>query len=101
QQGLIVRARRTPGGDDSVVKLRPVVPSELSADLRSRKSFGVEVDAMPGGFVCSGRMRSKMRAAKVQEAMTGQRPLKSLFDKHQRDFFAAHAPEGISLEGLT
>ena len=99
QRGLIVRARRTPGGDDSVVKLRPVVPSELSADLRSQKAFGVEVDAMPGGFVCSGRMRSKMRAGKVQEAMTGQRPLKSLFDKHQRGFFAAHAPRGSLSKG--
>ena len=35
QHGVIVRARRTPKGDDSIVKLRPVVPSELSADLRS------------------------------------------------------------------
>ena len=41
KHGLIVRARRTPKGDDSVVKLRPVVPSELSADLRSHKGFGV------------------------------------------------------------
>ena len=30
QHGVIVRARRTPGGDDSVVKLRPVVPSEVA-----------------------------------------------------------------------
>src|SRR6188768_878957 len=61
QHGVIVRARRTPKGDDSIVKLRPVVPSELSADLRSNKGFGVEVDAMPGGFVCSGRMQAKLR----------------------------------------
>ena len=59
QHGVIVRARRTPKGDDSIVKLRPVVPSELSADLRSNKGFGVEVDAMPGGFVCSGRMQAQ------------------------------------------
>ena len=59
QHGVIVRARRTTKGDDSVVKLRPVVPSELSADLRSLKGFGVEVDAMPGGFVCSGRLQGQ------------------------------------------
>ncbi|MDF2736037.1 MAG: adenylate cyclase, partial [Chloroflexota bacterium] len=52
QSGLVVRARRVQGkGDDSVVKLRPVVPDELPPRLRKSKQFGVEVDAMPGGFV--------------------------------------------------
>ena len=100
QHGVIVRARRTPKGDDSIVKLRPVVPSELSADLRSNKGFGVEVDAMPGGFVCSGRMQAKMRAGKVKEAMAGERTVKSLFDKKQRAFFADCAPDGISIDEL-
>ena len=48
--GLVVRARRTAGkGDDTVVKLRPVVPSELPGSIRRSPSFGVEVDASPGG----------------------------------------------------
>ena len=34
RSGVIVRARRTRAGDDTVVKLRPVVPQELSAELR-------------------------------------------------------------------
>ena len=72
QHGVIVRARRTPGGDDSVVKLRPVVPSEVPDHLRALKGFGVEVDAMPGGFVCSGRLKAKLRAGKVKEAVTGR-----------------------------
>jgi hypothetical protein len=101
QQGVIVRARRTTRGDDSVVKLRPVVPSEISADLRSLKGFGVEVDAMPGGFVCSGRMQAKMRAGKVTEAVAKERSLKSLFNKKQRAFFADCAPGGISINDLT
>ena len=100
QHGVIVRARRTPKGDDSIVKLRPVVPSELSSDLRSNKGFGVEVDAMPGGFVCSGRMQAKMRAGKVKEALAGERTIKSLFDKKQRAFFADCAPAGISINEL-
>src|SRR5262245_14234929 len=61
KNGLVVRARRIqkkPG--DSVVKLRPVVPSELTDDLRRAPGFGVEVDAMPGGFVCSARMKAAM-----------------------------------------
>src|SRR4030095_8382996 len=53
--GVVVRARRVQQkGDDTVVKLRPVVPDELPAELRRSPNFGVEVDAMPGGFVCSG-----------------------------------------------
>src|SRR5688572_23846580 len=35
QNGVVVRARRVQGkGDDSVVKLRPVVPDELPPKLR-------------------------------------------------------------------
>ncbi len=100
QRGVILRARRTPRGDDSIVKLRPVVPSEIAPDLRSQKGFGVEVDAMPGGFVCSGRMRAKMRSGKVKEAVAGERTVRSLFNKQQRAFFADCVP-GISIDDLT
>src|SRR4026209_2859133 len=52
--GVVVRARRVQKkGDDSVVKLRPFVPANLRAEMRQSPAFGVEVDAMPGGFVCS------------------------------------------------
>jgi len=44
--GVVVRARRVQGkGDDSVVKLRPVVPGELPVRLRIAPGFGIEVDA--------------------------------------------------------
>ena len=50
QKGLVVRARRSQKkGDDSVVKLRPVVPAELPRSIRRAPGFGVEVDASPGG----------------------------------------------------
>ena len=56
--GVVVRARRRQGEEaDTVVKLRPVVPAELPKDLRRSKSFNVEVDAMPGGFVCSASFK--------------------------------------------
>jgi adenylate cyclase class IV len=46
EQGVVVRARRVQKkGDDSVVKLRPVVPSELPARMRRSPEFGAEVDA--------------------------------------------------------
>jgi hypothetical protein len=99
--GVVVRARRVQKkGDDSVVKLRPVVPSKLPGRVRKVPGFGVEVDAMPGGFVCSGSMKG-VPAKSVREAVGGTRPLSSLFSKEQRAFYTEHAPEGIALDDLT
>ncbi|MET0822813.1 MAG: adenylate cyclase, partial [Solirubrobacterales bacterium] len=59
--GLVVRARRIQGRKhDSVVKLRPVVPEELPKGLRSSPELTVEVDAMPGGYVCSAALKSEL-----------------------------------------
>jgi hypothetical protein len=100
--GLVVRARRVQGrGDDSVVKLRPVDPSELPVKVRSSPAFGVEVDAMPGGFVCSGSMKRPLPTALVKEAVAGAVPLRKVFSKEQRAFYAEHAPEGIAIDDLT
>jgi hypothetical protein len=99
--GLVVRARRVQGkGDDSVVKLRPVVPDQLPKKLRNARGFGVEVDAMPGGFVCSASMKSTAHAD-VRETVAGARPLRKLFSKEQQAFFAEHAPAGIELDNLS
>jgi hypothetical protein len=99
--GVVVRARRIQGkGDDSAVKLRPVVPNELSAELRDSPSFRVEVDALPGGFVCSGALKRPLRPTAVRSTLAGERPLRKLFSKEQRAFYAAHAPEGIGLDDL-
>ena len=99
--GLVVRARRSQGRpDDSVVKLRPVVPDELPASVRDGKGFGVEVDAMPGGFVCSGSFKGEVKTGRVKEAVAGERPLRKVFSKDQRAFFADHAPDGIGLDDL-
>ena len=101
-RGVVVRARRVQQkGDDSVVKLRPVVPSELSAKLRSSPMFGVEVDAMPGGFVCSGSMKGAPKKATVRDVVLGGEPIRKLFSKEQREFFADHAPKGIELDELS
>ena len=100
EHGVVVRARRVQKkGDDSVVKLRPVVPSALPASVRRMPEFGVEVDAMPGGFVCSGSMKGAP-ATDVREAVSGERPLRKLFSKAQRAFYEAHAPEGVALDDL-
>jgi hypothetical protein len=102
KQGVVARARRIQGkGDDSVIKLRPVVPDELPAKLRKSPSFGVEVDAMPGGFVCSGSLKGSPGKSDVRTTVLEKRPLRKLFSKEQRAFFAAHAPKGIGLDDLS
>jgi hypothetical protein len=101
RHGLVVRARRMqrkPG--DSVVKLRPVVPDQLTEGLRAAPGFGVEVDTMPGGFVCSARMKAPVDDRHVREVFSGRRPVRKLFTKHQRALFAAHAPKGVQLDDL-
>ena len=99
--GVVVRGRRVQGkGDDSVVKLRPVVPSELPAELRAATGFRVEVDALPGGFVCSGTLKRTLDAGEVKKTVAGERPVRKLFSKQQRAYFAEHAP-GIELDDLS
>jgi hypothetical protein len=102
EQGLVVRARRSQKkGDDTVVKLRPVVPSELPAELRQSPDFGVEVDASPKGFVCSGSLKGFPSEGGVRGTATGRIAVRKLFTKEQRALFEAHAPEGIALDDLT
>jgi len=100
--GLVVRARRVQrkSGGDAIVKLRPVVPSDLSIKLRSSPAFNVEVDAMPGGFVCSGTLKRRVGNADVHEVVSGERSLSSLLSRGQRTFVARHAGEDVGLDDL-
>ena len=69
-----MRARRVQGReDDSVIKLRPVVPDELPDELRHAPGMVVELDAMPGGYVCSASLKARLgNASEVQEARPRQ-----------------------------
>jgi hypothetical protein len=97
-----MRARRVQRkGGDSVVKLRPVVPAELPDDLRDSPNFGIEVDAMPGGFVCSGSLKRAIDSKDIWRAALGERPLRKLFSKEQRALYDAHAPEGLAIDDLS
>ena len=100
--GVVARGRRVQGrGDDTVVKLRPVVPHELPETLRSSPNFGVEVDAMPEGFVCSGSLKAALgKGDAVKGAVAGDRPLRKLFTKEQRALFDEHAPAGVAFSDL-
>ena len=65
--GIVVRARRIQGGrGDTVVKLRPVVPADLPPEVRKSPSFNVEVDVIPGGFVCSASFKGKSTGLEIR-----------------------------------
>jgi hypothetical protein len=100
--GVVVRARRVQGrGDDTVVKLRPVLPDSLSDKVRRSPNFVVEVDTMPGGYVCSGSFKAKLSVPAVRGVVTAAEPIRRLFTKEQREFYRSHAPEGIALDDLS
>jgi hypothetical protein len=101
-KGVVVRARRVQRrADDSVVKLRPIVPAELPSEIRRSPNLSIEVDAMPGGYVCSASMKGAPASASVRDVAAGEQPIRKLFSKEQRSFFAAHAPEDVELDDLT
>ena len=100
--GLVLRARRVQGREgDSVVKLRPIDPADVSSEVRKSPNFGIEVDAMPGGFVCSGSMKARLDDLRVKESLAGVRPINKVFTKEQRHFFEAHAPADVQLGDLS
>jgi hypothetical protein len=98
--GVVVRARRVQNkGDDTVVKLRPVVPDQLPKKLRMSEDFFIEVDATESGFVCSGSLKG-LALRPIRETTLAGDPIRKLFTKEQRALFAEHAPEGVTLDGL-
>jgi len=103
QQGIVVRARRIQGrGDDTVVKLRPIVPDRLPPSVRKAKTMVIEVDAMPGGYVCSASFKGDLGSGTaVKQVAAGERAIRKLYSKEQRAFFAAHAPDGLGLDDLS
>lgn len=100
--GVVVRVRRIQGGTaDTVIKLRPVDPATLDPDIRRSAAFKVEVDVMPGGFVCSASFKGLCSGQEVLDVSDGTLALRKIFSKEQRAFYDAHAPAGITMDKLT
>jgi hypothetical protein len=99
--GMAVRARRTQGGTaDTVIKIRPVDPAKLDKKLRALEEFKIEVDAMPGGYVCSASFKGDCSSQEVLDVTAGTLPLRKIFSKEQRAFYDAHAPAGLTMDKL-
>jgi hypothetical protein len=99
--GVNLRARRVQGkGEDSVVKIRPVEPDNLDKEWRRSPNMKVEVDAMPGGYVCSASLKGRPTDGDTRKVHVGGLAARRLFSKEQREFFEAHAPEGVTWDDL-
>jgi hypothetical protein len=101
QHGVVVRVRSVnhrPG--DSVIKLRPVCPDGIPAALRQSKHFVVEVDSMPGSYVCSGALKAHLGVHAVDRAIARRRPLHALFTKPQLRLLSAHLPQEVKVDDL-
>ena len=97
----MVRARRIPrGAGDTVIKLRPVVPDQIPEELRRSGRVNVEVDAMPGGYVCSASMKGKRDPVPIRQVARGEDSVGSLFSKSQKAFFKTYAPGDLRLRDL-
>ena len=68
---------------------------------RSSPNFGVELDASPEGYVCSGSLKGVPTEGDVRKAALGDRGVRKLFSKEQQELYAEHAPEGVGLADLT
>jgi hypothetical protein len=102
RSGVVLRARRVQRkAGDSIVKLRPVIPAELPNTLRGSPGFRVEVDAMPGGYVCSATLKTAAGNTDVRQVAAGASPPSVLFSKEQRALLSEHAPDGLELDDLS
>jgi hypothetical protein len=101
RHGVVVRVRSVEHRpDDSVIKLRPVSPGGIPAALRQSRQFVVEVDGMPGSYVCSGALKARLGVHDVERAMARRRPLRALFSRPQLRLLAAHLPSQAGIDDL-
>ena len=64
--GIVARARRVQGKvHDSVVKLRPSAPRRCRRACARTTGVNVEVDAMPGGWVCSASLKRELKPDRI------------------------------------
>jgi hypothetical protein len=101
KSGVVVRARRVQlRGDDTVVEVHSVVPTELPSGPLESPNHTVRIHAVPDGYLCSESVTGTLGTTEVKETVMGKRPVQKLFSKDQQTFFAANAPHGIELRHL-
>jgi hypothetical protein len=99
--GLMIRARRGPGGrGDTSFRLRAVDPAIIDRKFVHDANFKVEIDVMRGDYVCSASIRGRCTSADVYHAGEGNIPLVSIFSLTQKQFYDSYAPPQAAMDDL-
>src|SRR5436190_8808786 len=82
KNGVVLRGRRTQGrDDDSVVKLRPCLPSDLPKEVRNSSNLKVEMDITSASHVVSASLKGGRSAGTLTEVLAGRTDLARFFSK--------------------
>lgn len=101
EAGVVIRVRRTQGRPgDLTVKLRPMLPSDVPAEMRGVSGFKVEVDASPTGYTCSCSLTTEISDRKAKALMGQQESLKKLLSRRQRAMVEDRLPPGVSFADI-
>jgi hypothetical protein len=99
--GIVLRARLVrDGADDSTIKLRPVVPGELSAAWKETDGFEVELDAVGDDAICSAKLSVDQDRGEIKEVAEGKRDIRKLFSDTQEKLLEEFNPVGVGWDDL-
>lgn len=94
ERGVIVRARRRPGGSDVVVKLRR--SPTATAMVEGPATAAVELDALPGAVWCATSLRCRVRPSVIRGAVRGHTPVVDLLSAGQRTLLDQHGDDALA-----
>jgi hypothetical protein len=102
EAGVVLRARLVrDGADDSTVKLRPVVPTEIAESWKELDGFEVEVDAVGEQAVCSAKLSADQHRHEIEEVAEGDQAIRKLFSDEQERLLEEHAPAEVGWDRLS
>jgi hypothetical protein len=102
ESGVVLRARISRDApDDSTVKLRPVVPTEIDRRWRRLDGFEIELDMVGDEPVCSAKLSAEQRRDEIDEVASGKRALRKLFSEDQERLIEGFGPIGFSWDELS
>lgn len=100
--GMFARARRIVGeDDDSTVKFRPVVPSEVPTSWRKFAGFKLEADASETDLVKSASLTMPVEDGLINQVVAGEKNIAKLFTQEQEDFLASIGKRHIDYNSLS
>lgn len=101
EEGVILRARRTVGGEhDSTVKYRPFDPADVPRSLKGVDGFKLEADASEKGVERSASFTVGVERGLIRSVVAGNEAISALFSRQQRSFVRASSGRDIDLDAL-